>query len=235
MSNAATMKKDKSILYSRIAIQGLIVITYIAYSGLYVKPLDKGIGIYNSLFNITIFSQSFNIFIITLGAIICILNAFYPRTLYFKTTPSITKNSEMENKYYISNADRELLLNKDSSQYAIIEYALIMTFILCGAVFLMSTGDLISLFLSIELQSYGLYILATLYRNSESATGSGLTYFLLGGLSSCFILLGSAILYVNSGTTDLDNLYIINTINEFTGSGLQSVQDNELNAKVVSF
>ncbi|CAG8644321.1 7031_t:CDS:2, partial [Scutellospora calospora] len=50
--------------------------------------------------------------------------------------------------------------------------------------------------------------------NSESATASGLTYFLLGGLSSCFILLGSALLYVNSGTTNLDNIYVISSISE---------------------
>lgn len=73
-------------------------------------------------------------------------------------------------------------------------------------------------------QSYGLYILATLYRDSESATGSGLTYFLLGGLSSCFILLGSAILYVNSGTTNLDNIYIINSIGGFDGLSEQSIK-----------
>jgi NADH-ubiquinone oxidoreductase chain 2 len=99
-------------------------------------------------------------------------------------------------------------------QFRIIEYALIIVFILCGAAFLISTADLISIFLSIELQSYGLYILSTLYRDSELATGSGLTYFLLGGLSSCFILLGSALLYANSGTTSLDNIYVITSITE---------------------
>ncbi|KAK2121985.1 various chains-domain-containing protein [Fusarium oxysporum II5] len=64
----------------------------------------------------------------------------------------------------------------------------------------MSTNDLVSIFLAIELQSYGLYIL------------SGLIYFLLGGLSSCFILLGTSLLYANSGTTNLDGLYIITSI-----------------------
>jgi len=86
--------------------------------------------------------------------------------------------------------------------------------ILCGAIFLISTADLISVFLSIELQSYGLYIICTLYRDSELATASGLTYFLLGGLSSCFILLGSALLYSISGTTSLDNIYIIGNLSE---------------------
>jgi len=99
-------------------------------------------------------------------------------------------------------------------QFKIIEYPLILLFITCGAVFLVSTSDLISIFLSIELQSYGLYLLSTIYRNSELATSGGLTYFLLGGLSSCFILLGSSLLYSNSGTTNLDGLYVITSLSD---------------------
>jgi NADH-ubiquinone oxidoreductase chain 2 len=96
----------------------------------------------------------------------------------------------------------------------IIEYPLILLFIISGAVFLMSTNDLVSIFLSIELQSYGLYLLSTIYRNSELSTTGGLIYFLLGGLSSCFILLGTSLLYANSGTTNLDGLYIITSISD---------------------
>jgi NADH-ubiquinone oxidoreductase chain 2 len=96
----------------------------------------------------------------------------------------------------------------------IIEYPLILLFVISGAVFLMSTSDLVSIFLSIELQSYGLYLLSTIYRNSELSTTGGLIYFLLGGLSSCFILLGTSLLYANSGTTNLDGLYIISSISD---------------------
>src|ERR1700744_1326803 len=99
-------------------------------------------------------------------------------------------------------------------QFQIIEYPLILLFIISGAGFLVSTSDLVSIFLSIELQSYGLYLLSTLYRNSELATSSGLTYFLLGGLSSCFILLGTSLLYANSGTTSLDGLYVITNLSD---------------------
>ena len=99
-------------------------------------------------------------------------------------------------------------------QFKIIEYPLIILFIITGAVFLVSTSDLVSIFLSIELQSYGLYLLSTIYRNSEQATSGGLTYFLLGGLASCFILLGSALLYANSGTTSLDGIYVIASISD---------------------
>lgn len=61
---------------------------------------------------------------------------------------------------------------------------MIILFIITGAVFLMSTNDLVSIFLSIELQSYGLYLLSTIYRNSELSTTGGLIYFLLGATGS---------------------------------------------------
>ena len=105
-------------------------------------------------------------------------------------------------------------------QFKIIEYSLIILFIVTGSVFLISTSDLVSIFLSIELQSYGLYLLSTIYRDSEPATSGGLMYFLLGGLSSCFILLGTALLYANSGTTNLDSLYIITSISDVSKDNL---------------
>jgi NADH-ubiquinone oxidoreductase chain 2 len=100
----------------------------------------------------------------------------------------------------------------------IIEYPLILLFVISGAVFLMSTSDLVSIFLAIELQSYGLYLLSTIYRNSELSTTGGLIYFLLGGLSSCFILLGTSLLYANSGTTSMDGLYIISSISDINNN-----------------
>ncbi len=66
--------------------------------------------------------------------------------------------------------------------------------------------------LSIELQSFAVYILSTIYRDSESATNAGLKYFLLGGLSSCFILLGSGLIYSYTGLTNFDSLYSLLSI-----------------------
>ena len=106
------------------------------------------------------------------------------------------------------------MFNKMGEHLSIIEYPLILLFIISGAIFLMSCSDLISVFLAIELQSYGLYLLSTIYRNSEFSTIGGLTYFLLGGLSSCFIVLGTSLLYANSGNTNLDGIYIITSISD---------------------
>lgn len=76
-----------------------------------------------------------------------------------------------------------------------------------GASILLATADLVSLYLAIELQSFGVYILAALYRDSESATAAGLKYFLLGALSSALILLGSGLVYGYTGLTNLDSIY----------------------------
>ena len=208
-SNAVTIRRDKSILFSRVVIMSLLLTSFIAYSNIYIKPLENGIGIYGGLFNLSVFTQTFNIFILLVSAVILTLTAFYPRKIYIEKFSSIS--SLMSNKLYYN---KNTVSNKNGEQFRIIEYSLIIVFILCGATFLISTADLISIFLSIELQSYGLYILCTLYRDSESSTASGLTYFLLGGLSSCFILFGSALLYINSGTTNLDNIYVICSISE---------------------
>ena len=63
----------------------------------------------------------------------------------------------------------------------------------------MSTNDLVSIFLSIELQSYGLYLLSTIYRNSELSTAGGLIYFLLGAKECSRTLLYLCLLLPNSG------------------------------------
>ena len=208
-SNAITLRRDKSILFSRVVITSLILSSFLAYTNLYLRPLEKGIGIYGGLFNVSIYTITFNIFLFLISAIILTLNGFYPRNIYVPQLSSISNVLCKKLSY-----NKKIISGLNGEQFRIIEYSLIIVFIISGAVFLISTADLVSIFLSIELQSYGLYILSTLYRESESSTASGLTYFLLGGLSSCFILFGSALLYINSGTSNLDNIYIISNISD---------------------
>jgi NADH-ubiquinone oxidoreductase chain 2 len=90
-------------------------------------------------------------------------------------------------------------------------FALLVLFSVSGSSLLVSSTSLLALYLSLELQSFAVYVLAALYRESETATDAGLTYFLLGGLSSCFILLGSAQLYAALGVTRLDQVYVLLT------------------------
>src|SRR5256714_2442217 len=208
LSNAVTLRREKSIFYSRLAIIILIISLLLGMESLYIFFLEKGIGLYGGLFHITANTQTFNIFIYIISAIILQLTAFYPRKIF------------INNKYYVYvNMYNFNIEEKKGEEFKTMEFPLIILFIIIGAILLISSKDIISMFISIELQSYGLYLLSTLYRNSELATTSGLTYFLLGGLSSCFILLGTSLLYANSGTTSLENLYVITSISDI-------VQDN---------
>jgi len=111
------------------------------------------------------------------------------------------------------------------------DYSLVVLFSSLGSSLLISSYDLISVYLSIELQSFGLYILSTLYRDSESSTSAGLKYFLLGGLSSCIILLGTGIIYSYTGTTNLESLYIINSV--IDGSRLYIIQGINLGLSLI--
>ncbi|RYE20788.1 MAG: hypothetical protein EOP45_10515 [Sphingobacteriaceae bacterium] len=102
---------------------------------------------------------------------------------------------------------------------SIAEYPMIILFTTMGASFLISSADLVSMYLSIELQSFAVYILAAIYRNSESATSAGLKYFLLGALSSALILLGSRLIYAYTGLTNFESIYTLASVGDST-SGL---------------
>jgi NADH-ubiquinone oxidoreductase chain 2 len=218
LSNAVTLRRDKSILYSRVSITILLYSSLLAYTSLYITYLDRGIGLYGGLFHATSMTHIFQIFIFLISALILQLTAFYPRRVWTSTYSSLSKMLFYSLLYY-----RTKIVNKMGEQFKIIEYPLILLFIVSGAIFLVSTSDLVSIFLSIELQSYGLYLLSTLYRNSELATSGGLTYFLLGGLSSCFILLGTSLLYANSGTTNLDGIYVITSLSDLANESSNNI------------
>lgn len=218
LSNAVTLRRDKSILFSRVAIVVLLYSSQFAIASLYITCLEGGIGLYGGLFHGTSTTQIFHVFIFLISAVILQLTAFYPRKVWIPEYSSLSKLFLYNFVYY-----RTKIVNKMSEQFRIIEYPLILLFIITGAVFLISTSDLVSIFLSIELQSYGLYLLSTLYRNSELATSGGLTYFLLGGLSSCFILLGTSLLYANSGTTNLDGLYVITSLSDISNDNANNI------------
>jgi NADH-ubiquinone oxidoreductase chain 2 len=203
LSNGLTVRPDTSILYSRI---GLIIIFYSlfsAYTTFYIEYLERGVSLYSGLFNVTSITHTFQMFILLICGLILLMTAFYPRKKNISNFTSIL-NTLLE-----KIKENKTLLNKTSEQFTIIEYTLIIIFAISGATLLLASADLGSIYLCIELQSFSLYIISAIHRNSESSTGSALTYFLLGGLSSCFILLGIALIYANSGLTNLDSIYSI--------------------------
>ena len=217
-SNAVTLRRDKSILYNRSSIILLLYCASAAWLAINFTFSANGLGLFGGLFHISSMTQSFHIFLYVVSFTIVQLTSFYPRKLWVEGYSSIL--CIIIYKFIYNTAS---LIAKMGQQFKIIEYPLILLFIITGGVLVMSSNDIVSIFLSIELQSYGLYILATLYKNSESSTSGGLTYYLLGGLSSCFILLGTSLLYANSGTTSIDAYYVITGISNITNEYINNL------------
>jgi len=226
LSNAVSIRRDKSILFSRVGIIIFINCFILLILNLNFKFLEKGISLLGGLIFCKSYIQIFTLFLFLLIIIILILTSFYPRKILFERYKEnyyrggstlyvdLLKKKEKQLNLFNIIEDQYVtkVLNKKGEQFKLIEYPLIILFVLSGAIFLITSNDLITIFLSIELQSYGLYIICTLYRNSELSTNAGLTYFLLGGLSSCIILLGQSLLYINTGNTNLDSLYLLEDI-----------------------
>jgi NADH-ubiquinone oxidoreductase chain 2 len=184
MAISSLKTKITPILFQRISSIILIYAGALSLNALYIQSIGSGIGIYSGLFHVTFISQLLDIFIYIIGASILLAKPLAINVNYTNTSNTLV------NSY------------KNS-----IEYCLLIMFSVLGASLLISSSNLISMYLSIELQSFAVYILSTLYRNSESATSAGLKYFLLGSLASCFILLGSGLIYTFTGLTHLESIY----------------------------
>ena len=137
ISNAVTNDILKSPIYSRITIQGLVLTIYISYNNLFVSTLERGISLYGGLFNSTAISNTFQIFTFFVCIIIVLMTSYYPIKAW--------SNANLSIKNIVSNIYKfnTKLLNKMSSQYKIIEYPLILLFVITGGIFLTSCSDLI--------------------------------------------------------------------------------------------
>lgn len=81
------------------------------------------------------------------------------------------------------------------------EYPLLVALAAVGMMMMVSAGDLMALYMGLELQSLSLYVVASLRRDSVKSTEAGLKYFVLGALSSGLLLYGCSLTYGFAGTT----------------------------------
>ncbi len=80
------------------------------------------------------------------------------------------------------------------------EYPVLILLATAGMGMLVSAGDLIALYLGLELMSLSLYVIAAFNRDSAKSTEAGLKYFVLGALSSGMLLYGCSLIYGYTGT-----------------------------------
>ena len=190
-----------SILFTRMATIVLIFSGALALNAFYIQSIGSGIGVFSGLFQVSTITQQLDIFLLIIGALILI-----PR-------PAV----QLLNKNILSSQVNSIVKTMPVSEIASGlggKYSLVVLFSTLGSLLLISSSDLLSMYLSIELQSFGVYILSTLFRDSKPATSAGLKYFLLGGLSSCIILLGSALVYTYTGLSNLESIYTLLSVSD---------------------
>jgi len=212
--------KMSPILFSRLTSIFFLYSAFLSFNVLSIEGLGSGIGLYSGLYLVSPLSQSIDVFIYIIGAVILM-----PWTPKFgksaiasgkKLELAPNNNQQQPNLKLDSDSDTDLAVGRvqvkavevdPRSEPVLSEYSLLLLFTTLGGSLLISSSDLVSMYLSIELQSFAVYLLATIYRDSESSTSAGLKYFLLGGLSSCFILLGAGLIYSYTGLTNLESIY----------------------------
>ncbi|MBO3759838.1 NADH-quinone oxidoreductase subunit NuoN [Ciceribacter sp. L1K23] len=94
------------------------------------------------------------------------------------------------------------------------EFPVLLVLATLGVMLMISANDMISLYLSLELQSLALYVVAAINRDSLRSTEAGLKYFVLGALSSGMLLYGMSLIYGFTGNTGFDEIARVLTSGE---------------------
>jgi NADH-quinone oxidoreductase subunit N len=81
------------------------------------------------------------------------------------------------------------------------EYPVLVLFAATGMGVMVSAGDLMSLYIGLELNSLSAYVLAAFLRTDTRSAEAGLKYFVLGALASGILLFGMSLTYGFAGTT----------------------------------
>jgi NADH:ubiquinone oxidoreductase subunit 2 (subunit N) len=122
-----------------------------------------------------------------------------------------------------------LILSIDYNKYAkikVYEYILLVLLAVVGIFSMISSYDLLTMYLSIELQSLCFYIITCIKFHSNYSVEAGLKYFILGAISSGFLLFGASLIYGFTGMTNFLDLMILFYYYNMSGF-------NYLNYKVV--
>ncbi len=100
------------------------------------------------------------------------------------------------------------------------EYPILVALSVLGMMVMVAAGDLIALYMGLELQSLALYVIAASRRDSIKSTEAGLKYFVLGALSSGLLLYGASLVYGYTGTTDFAGIIRVAGAEEQLSVGL---------------
>lgn len=203
--NLKTIKEIKEIY--RIGIILLLQIIIILYDSIQLDVIRTGISLYNNMIVITSYTKLIEllIFIMTIIYIYIIKEYIY--------NIKIINNNEISSQTGEGIILQGSILKKNISNIeglrGPIELIILILLNILGIILFMQWNNIIVIFITLELQSYTLYLITTIYNKSYNSTKSGLLYFLLGSVGSILILLGLVIIYYETGLINLNDIYLM--------------------------
>ena len=121
ISNALSLSKDKSILFSRIVMASLTLTSGLAFNNLFTFSLEKGIGVYGGLLHVTTITQSFSIFVLMFIAL-SVAYVYNKDSLYFIIVPRY-------NEIYFGLFFSYSLINLFMLAYSLFDFNLLYMFL----------------------------------------------------------------------------------------------------------
>jgi NADH-quinone oxidoreductase subunit N len=160
------------------------------------------------LLDTILYSQLFFILISTLILTSVTLSEFYSFNITFINTNSSVLIKALILIILILNLNT--VLNSFSLQNLnFMEFASIFLLSVLSSFLIINSNDLLSFYLSIEMQSLCFYLLASFKRNSVFSSEAGLKYFIGSSFMSGIFLLGSSLIYGCLGSLSLSNIFLL--------------------------
>ncbi|MEO5360897.1 MAG: NADH-quinone oxidoreductase subunit N [Nitrospirota bacterium] len=103
------------------------------------------------------------------------------------------------------------------------EYYCLLVFSTCGMMIMASAGNLITLYLGLELMALSTYVLAGFVRHDTKSTEAAVKYFLTGGFSTALLLYGISLIYGVTGSMDLKTIAVYIAGHDVSGNPMAAI------------
>ena len=149
----------------------------------------------------------------TLSLLIVAVLIYFDFTTSFASFDNYFSNNSFTKFFKIlttTGAAATLVISKNyfiESKINKFEIPTLLLFSTLGMMLMISSKDLMVMYLAIELQSLSLYVVASIKKNSLDSAESGVKYFVLGALSSGILLYGFSLVYGFTGQTSFEGIY----------------------------
>ena len=149
------------------------------------------------------------VILVTFLAVLLVFNNSFNTTLLFNNLLIHDSLTNMVKAVLLMSTGACLLVSFNyirQEKVHAFEFSLLMLFSILGSMVVVSSYDLLTMYLGIEMSSLCLYALAAFTRKSAFSTEAGLKYFILGAFASGILLFGMSLIYGLTGTTNYEDL-----------------------------